>query len=553
MPNPATAQTVAGDVTGARSRPGGRGAWLWLAAVVTGALATVIALAVARDSPGLFAVLERPGRGATARDLLSLGQISIAVLAMVVAVAAAVTRARRGAAALSAVSIALLLRLSACLALAVLAGLTLADPAGRFDERPELALAFEAEAWLGLLLAVAAVLLARPHAFGPPAGRLARAIDLAAFNVLVVLVASEATLWILPRLSSSPLLQFDATAASAGDRHAEEMIRRFRLRPHVSYFDGLTNRGGFVDDEFFVADPDDFAVAVIADSFGVGAVAPRFNFVAEIERELQRDLGGRFKRVVANNFGVSAAGFPEYYRLLVDEALPRRPALVVLCVFVGNDLWRPLLRAGAAPYAVLRNWRSYQLCRRLRRIAIDRLSTPTSAAAGRLPRAAAWVPRSRPLFLDIERQGLEICNTASRSTELDYQASFAALRRFSAVLGDRLLVAIIPDSFQVDDALWAELLAAEPAAASYDRGYPQRRLLGFCRQAGVRALDLRPRLVEAQRSGATYVVNDTHWNRLGNAVAGAAIAEEILRTQGAATSGPTPEPQRGDLTAPSPR
>ena len=522
------------------------GPWLWLAGVVVGALATVAALPLAYQAPEVVVVLDRPGRGADANRLLLVGHIVAAALAVIVVATAMAIRVRRGAAALRAASTAFLLRLSAYLAFAVLVAMTAADPGSRFDERPEVAAAIGAVVWLGLLLVLAGIVLVRPRLLAAPARHWARTLDLAAFNLLAVVVATEAMLAILPRLSSSPLLQFDPILGSADARHVDETLRRFRLRPHVQFFDGTANSGGYVDDEFFVAGPDDFVAAVIADSFGVGVVAPRFNFVAEIERRLQQSLAGRYRRIAAHDFGVAAADFPEYHRILVTEALPTKPAVVVLCVFVGNDLSRRLRTPGPVSFAVLRNWRTYQLGRRLWRLAAERglpllPGSRTPAPAGRLPRSGTLTNdddlplRPRPLFLDIERQRLEICNTASRSTELDYQAARQALRRFRETAGDMLLVALIPDELQVNDGLWAELLALTETPLAYDQMYPQQRLLSSCRELGVDVVDLLPALAEAQRSGATYRPNDTHWSRHGNAVAGQVIADAILRRENTAT------------------
>jgi hypothetical protein len=525
------------------------GPWLWLAAVVLLALATAVGLLYAAEAPELLAVLGRVGRGAVARRLLHLGQVVIATLALLVAAAAAATRIRRGAAALRAASTAFLLRLSAYLAFAVMAAMLVLDPAGRFDERPELAAAFGAAAWLGTVLLLAVLLLAWPDLLAAPSRRWSRTLDLAAFNALVVVLALEAALGILPHLSRSPLLQFDPILGAADERHVDETLRRFRLRPHVQLLDGAANSRGYLDDEMFVAEPDDFVAAVIADSFGVGVVSPRFNFVAELERRLQRALASRYRRVAAHNFGVTGAGFPEYRRVLLTEALPTRPSVVVLCIFVGNDLTRELRPLGAASFAVLRHWRTYQLGRRLCRIAIERwLPRATGVAApappGSVPPSGTIVDedqvplRPRSLFLDIERARLEVCNTASPGTELGYRDSRVALVRFREAAGERLLVVLIPDEFQVNDALWAELVARTETPIAYDQTYPQQRLLAACRELGIEALDLLPLLAEAQRSGLTYKPNNTHWSRLGNAVAGAAIADAILQRPSLQTPGP---------------
>ena len=505
------------------------------------ALTAVSAVVVALDTPALFAVLDRPGRGTDARRLLLAGSAAVAVLAVVLGATALSVRLRRGAGALRPASAMLLLRLSAYLAAAVLVAMHLADPIGRLAEWPVITAALGTVAWLGSLLLLAGVLLARPLLLAAPVRRWARAADFACFNALAVAAALEVALAVIPLLSDSPLLHFDPIFASAETRRADDTLRRFRLRPQVQFFDGRTNSRGYVDDDFFVAESDDFVVAVIADSFGVGIVAPRYNFVAELERRLQGALSGRFRRVAAHNFGVAATGLREYHRILETEALATKPALVALCIFVGNDLLLPLRTPGLASFAVLRNWRAYQLVVRLDRLAIESglplfAGSRRAVPAGRLPKQGTLVDdeamprRPRPLFLDIERQRLEVCNIASRRTALEYEEARRALQEIHRTAGDHLLVVLIPDEFQVNDALWSELLAMTESSAAYDRTYPQRRLLSVCSDLGIAALDLLPALTEAQRTGPTYRPDDTHWTRLGNAVAGAAIADAILRS-----------------------
>lgn len=521
--------------------PAAIGPWVWLAAVMLVALAGVAGLALAVDTPDLYAVLDRPGRGAAARRLLLACFAAVAALSAVVAAAAVAVRVRRGAGALRTASAAFLVRLSAYLAALVLVAMHFADPVGRLVEWPAVAAALGTGAWVAALLLLAALLLARPRCLAAPTRRRARAADTVAFNVLVVALALEAALAVLPRVSDSPLLHFDPVFGPADTRHADNMLRRFRLRPHVQYFDGAANSRGYIDDEFFVAGPGDLVVAVIADSFGVGVVAPRHNFVAELERTLQAALAGRYRRVAAHNFGVSAAGFPEYRRILETEALATRPSVVVLCIFVGNDLYRPLRVPGPASFAVVRSWRTYQIGVRLGRLARERGLWALARAPqpeGRLPASGTLVDdtalptRPRPLFLDIERQRLEACNSAGRRAEFEHRAARQSLAEFRRLAGDRLLVVLIPDEYQVDDALWDELLALTKNPGEYDRTYPQRRLLAACRDLDIAAVDLLPVLAEAQQRDRTYRLNDTHWSRLGNAVAGRTIADAILRSRG---------------------
>ena len=117
-----------------------------------------------------------------------------------------------------------------------------------------------------------------------------------------------------------------------------DALRRSRYKPHAQRFDRKLNSGGFVDDEPFVAEDRDLVVAVLADSFGVGVVPFAYNFATVAEWRLRHAIGGNFARVAVHNFGVAGVGLPEHFYLMRTEALPTSPSLVVLCLFVGNDI-----------------------------------------------------------------------------------------------------------------------------------------------------------------------------------------------------------------------
>ena len=84
-------------------------------------------------------------------------------------------------------------------------------------------------------------------------------------------------------------------------------------------------------------------------------------------------------------------------------------------------------------------------------------------------------------------------------------------------------VLLIPDEFQVEDGLWAEL-----ALPSLRRERPQQLLLRERERLGIPALDLLPVLRGvpplADGNRHLYHLRDTHWNTRGNRFAGEALA-----------------------------
>ena len=93
-------------------------------------------------------------------------------------------------------------------------------------------------------------------------------------------------------------------------------MRPFGFRP---------NSGGFHDEEFFSADDDDFVVALLSDSFGLGVVPYRYNFATIAEQLLRRDLEAPGRRVAVHNFGIASLDLTGYAWLLQHEVPDTNP------------------------------------------------------------------------------------------------------------------------------------------------------------------------------------------------------------------------------------
>jgi hypothetical protein len=500
--------------------------WSWLLAAVAASSWLVVAVVWRRPAG--------PAPGWLVADRACWAALTCLALAAVGA--ARLARSREGGRT-AAASPALLLRLTAVAGLAALVATTAVAGLVAGASRELAEAAFAGTFSLGLAVC-AAVLALRPPWLGVPRRRWARVLDAAAFNAVVVLVVAELCVVLAARLSSSPLLHFDRVfAGRAGEQAARENLRRFRLKPGTPFFDTHVNSRGYPDDEPFTVGPRDFAVAVLADSFGVGIVPHEYNFTTVAERALQRSLGSRFERIAVQNYGVASISPPEYYYLLLNEVMPTRPSLVVLCLFVGNDLGAPLARPALTPLA-LQSWRFFQLATRVVALGETRAGGAVEFTDwGRFEAGVpAWITdpgRERPSFSEERFMQIELERAGWFSLSWDelpsrYEAACRTLGEFQAVLGDRLLVAVLPDELQVNDALWQEVLRRVPAPAALRRDYPQQHLVPCCERARIQVLDLLPALRTAQRTAPTYHLRDTHWNAHGNRVAGEAIAAWIL-------------------------
>ncbi len=380
--------------------------------------------------------------------------------------------------------------------------------------------------------------LATLDAFGPALARRlgARAVavvDLLCMNGCVLFVGLELGLRLVAAFAHSPLFAQDSTDARG-------WLAANKLAPGVPIMGSFTNTRGFNDDEF--ERRRGCLVTAIGDSFTVGIVPHEFHFTTVAERALGCPIDA---------IGVYAVGPEEYALLLRDEALPLDPDVVVIDLFVGNDIVDNL-RGRDHFRGLMRRWLDrhnmlvYELPRRLlivarerRRRAGARPPAPIVPLRGarlsraELARAFPWLtdPSREPpsmshdAYLALEtRHAREICGGGD---EPYYRRFWEILDQMRAAAAPRkLAVLLIPDELQVEQPLWREVSAR--SGLPLDRDRAQRILATTLKAKGIPYLDLLP-ILRAEPAGPDgmrhlFHCDDSHLNARGNAVVGAALA-----------------------------
>jgi len=393
----------------------------------------------------------------------------------------------------------------------------------------DLALGLGAGAWAGSLLA-----LRRLRAVAP--GTM-RGVELVAFSLCTALLGLELGLRAYAGLSPSPL----TARVGVGPR---ELVQRFRCEPGEVRFGFPCNSRGFYDTEFFRdAEAEGELIVSIGDSFSVGAVPHAWHYSTILE-----ELTGR--RVYS--MGVAGIGPPEYAYLLAEEAMPLNPDQILVAVFVGNDLMVDEA-LHELPDSGLRSW--FQRDQVLAWVIPDRMARlraevargadihamqgermeAEAGVATREEAAAAfpWVldpsledgTLSEEVFLELEAErALTMCGQDPPAMDIAYRSLLAAR---DAAGGVPLRVLLIPDEFQVEDGLWAQVqeLAKEPL----ERDRPQRLLRAWLEREGFEYLDLLPalRAAEPLEDGRRHLYHhlDTHFNARGNELTARALAD----------------------------
>lgn len=293
-------------------------------------------------------------------------------------------------------------------------------------------------------------------------------------------------------------------------------------------------------------------VVVLGDSFAFDShgVPIRRMWHQVFGRALSKELG-RDVEVIS----LSAPGVGPRFLLRLWELEGQRlsPDLVVLAFFVGNDFTDESgidLEVGL--HKVLVRWSL--LVRLVRNVArLHRAGVPTGTAPpephpppdARGPQGGYELPGyeatydptaatfERAAYLELEQARVShFAGPPDSRFERIFSDTALVIDRMAReveLAGARFLVMIIPDEAQVDDRLWSEVERRFPSGTRLDRDRPQRRLRELFRERGIPFLSLLGPMRDHE--AVLYKPRDTHWNALGNEMAGAALAEFVVERQ----------------------
>lgn len=331
-----------------------------------------------------------------------------------------------------------------------------------------------------------------------------------------------------PRIfSESDLLPYDLTPGS----ESTHVTREFRTPVRI-------NSLGYRDDEFERSKSGRFRILAIGDSFtfGYGCTADEA-YPNVIEARLNDALGPGRTEVI--NAGFAACNYPDtYYLYLKERGLALDPDLILVGLFVGNDLdhdlagehvW-PRVDDAGLPLKIENTLFRVDDGYWVSRTPILRYRFPVVRNSHLAQLIISAIKRARPadapmLFnrwmyrRDYAERTLNAVDKVA--TLLGATADLAEAR------GIPIVFVIIPAREQIHPELYD--FGSHPFMAGHDLDKPQRILGRIFEERGLTSLDLLPVVREASREGPLYYHLDQHWNCRGQRVAGEAIASFLLR------------------------
>jgi lysophospholipase L1-like esterase len=373
-----------------------------------------------------------------------------------------------------------------------------------------------------------------PPSISPRVG-LASRLGLLAVSLLVALVGAEVGLRLLapqtvrywtPR---NPYESDDAGAYRFRPGYRGVLANRTEFETTVRI-----NQEGLRGEEIAPGREGGCRILALGDSFTFGmGVEGTESYIARLASRL---VAAGYP-VQGLNGGTPGLGVPQEVRWL-ERRPDLSPDLVVLAIFVGNDLqdatkewgtWE-VVGGRATPsgtYARLRDWLYFHshLYVLLKSRLPPGVQRPLRALLGW---DEPWTVRSaRAGFGIYAKQGSELMSEAVDATG----AALDQLRELGEERSFTLAAMLIPDEAQVDPERWRSSLAAlglDDSALEPDE--PNRVLSRMLAERGIPTLDLLAPIRQAYRQGERlYFPEDRHWNAAGHRLGARELAAFLER------------------------
>lgn len=342
-------------------------------------------------------------------------------------------------------------------------------------------------------------------------------------NILILLVSICVGLLICEFLVQIlPISRFDKTRSGIFRSH---LTRVFELIPNVSTkrwgnIDWNINSKGFRDYEHSIK-KNNFRILGIGDSFFAGH---EVSFENSFLRQLEKNTNIEIIKMAVGCYGTGQE------RLLWEEGKIYKPDIVLLGIYVGNDLldnvWFP--QSGR----MIHYFASRSL---LARLLMQRFRQYFPQTTAKEPRTAI---ESDPIFKNaIEHQ--TICNIYDATWSDSVKEGFELLKENVSLInlgakgeGSILVVIVIPTEIQIYDWLWgAYLKKYGNNGHKYDRYKVINSITDYLEEKNIRYINLLPVLQEAGRTDKNLHPGHWHWSIKANKLVADTVKDYLKKNK----------------------
>jgi len=291
---------------------------------------------------------------------------------------------------------------------------------------------------------------------------------------------------------------------------------------HIADYDFHLNSRGYKDTEFTEKKQDSYRILALGDSFTFGNVPYSKSYI----RLLEKNLNTATPELEIVNLGLPGIGLHTHLAILAHEGLALHPDMLLLSVFIGDDILQSKARKYYS-FSYLLSWfntfmkekRQYQ--------------GQQYHSEGDYCDTCQALTETELIKLETERLFLYQKGNNQLSRHLEYTKFY--LRKIMEICERHNIypvVVLLPTVLQSNPVLQNSVLSKSQKAITEETewqwGQPNNLLKDFLQENKIQHIDLLPPFTK-QTDNNLYRNGDIHWNIAGHALAAEVVAN-VLQT-----------------------